>query len=410
MILRFFQLASANLSKILLAFILLKLCTFNLGPDQFGKLGHFISFISLLFVFAGGGISNGILSLVRESKSAEDINNEIRYSLLFYSMIFSLSILAFLLFFSSPIAEFIFDDSKLSYLIIISGMCGLFYAFINFYLSFINALFKTKEYAIINFCGFLIGGFVIYFLIKKYGFFGAVFAYHAQFLVLLVPIIFYRRLLPMPLINFSKININHISVALNYSFISIAGLISVPVIEFIIRELIINNIGLKEAGYWQALNRLSVANMSFFIVFLSYYLLPSLSSNVSKNKRIYTQILLLIIPIFFCIASFVILFKDYLIPILLSEEFLIINNFLWIQFLGDFFKLLSYSMLFLAIYRAKFKMILAFEIAQVILLLGFSKFFLFFDFDLLNIYYAYSIAYFIYFLLASFWFFYEIRK
>ena len=53
------------------------------------------------------------------------------------------------------------------------------------------------------------------------------------------------------------------------------GALSVPLIEFIIREIIIRILGYADAGYWQAVNRISVAHFSFYVSFflLSIYYL-----------------------------------------------------------------------------------------------------------------------------------------
>lgn len=60
----------SQIFKILFGLILFKLISIYLGPEGLGKLGHFITLITFLFVLSGGGIQNGIVKYVSEYRTS----------------------------------------------------------------------------------------------------------------------------------------------------------------------------------------------------------------------------------------------------------------------------------------------------------------------------------------------------
>ena len=89
-----------------------------------------------------------------------------------------------------------------------------------------------------------------------------------QFGSMLIPALFYSHLVFKPTFNFKLVNLGLVKKAISYSAIAIIGILSVPLTEFLIREMIIDNINYINAGLWQSMNRISVALTSFFIAFL----------------------------------------------------------------------------------------------------------------------------------------------
>ena len=93
MINKILLIGSANISKILIGFCLLKLASIYLTTSEFGRLGHYISFISLLFVFSGGGLTNGIIALVGQNRNNQKILQSIESTLLTCSFTFAVLLL-----------------------------------------------------------------------------------------------------------------------------------------------------------------------------------------------------------------------------------------------------------------------------------------------------------------------------
>ena len=59
---------AVNAMKVLLGLFMLKLIASRLGPSGLGRLGHFMSIVSVAIAFAGGGMSTGVIKYVAEFK------------------------------------------------------------------------------------------------------------------------------------------------------------------------------------------------------------------------------------------------------------------------------------------------------------------------------------------------------
>ena len=86
--------------KIVLGAIGVKVICYYIGTTGFGKLGQFMSLMSVIAITAGGGISNGIISKVSQYKDDSKKLNNIISAGFWIGIIFSLVIGIVLFFFS----------------------------------------------------------------------------------------------------------------------------------------------------------------------------------------------------------------------------------------------------------------------------------------------------------------------
>lgn len=410
MVNKFLLIGFANLSKILVGFFLLKLATEYLTPSEFGMIGHYISFISLIYIFSGGGISNGIIAIIGRNSANVAFIEKTKTTLFMFSIFFSICLSILILLLSNNISAFVFKDQSYDLFISLSAAYITFFSIINFLIAYLNGFSRTKDYVFIQIVGSTFAIALGYLAISNYGIYGAISAYSLQFLSLLIPSIFFFRSLVKIKFSFQYFDIDILKQALKFSVIAIIGIFSVPLTEFFIRESIIINLGYEYSGYWQSLNRISVAVISFFITFFTYFLLPKINKSAYENIKIYKKISFGIIPLFILLSVFLVTFDEMIIRIFLSQDYLEIANYFYLQFSGDFFKMLSYFMIFLAISRAAIKTIIFIESAQFILLYFITSINLASKGSLFSVYESYLIAYFIFFVIVSIWFFNAIRK
>jgi PST family polysaccharide transporter len=119
--------------------------------------------------------------------------------------------------------------------------------------------------------------------------------------------------------------------------------IFLPLVTIVIRNYIIDNIGMKEAGYWEGMNRISNYYLMFVNSLLALYILPRFSE-INKIKEFRKEVLNFyktLMPAFGIGLVLVYLFRDFIISIIFSNEFRPMEDlFLW-YLLGDFVKVLS---------------------------------------------------------------------
>ncbi|HHQ4470455.1 TPA: hypothetical protein ACSP1P_004040, partial [Aeromonas veronii] len=98
------------------------------------------------------------------------------------------------------------------------------------------------------------------------------------------------------------------------------------------------------------------------------------------------------------------IFRGFYIKFALSDDFIILSNYLVYQFSGDFFKVLSYVITVITIAKSWPKLYILGEVIQGGGLLIFVCFFLFFITDVESVFIAYQAFYMCYFLAAVLFF------
>jgi len=115
------------------------------------------------------------------------------------------------------------------------------------------------------------------------------------------------------------------------------------VVFIAIRKNIIANIGIQQAGYWEAICRLS----SFYLVFVSsiltLYFLPKLAvaKNNKQTKKVFWSFYKTIFPIFILALIVIYFSRIIIVKLLFTNEFLPVTSLFFWQLLGDVLKVAS---------------------------------------------------------------------
>ena len=98
-----------------------------------------------------------------------------------------------------------------------------------------------------------------------------------MFLIYSIPAyFFYRRSFFFRAKIKTKINALAVRRLSVFTSMALVGAVSVPLIEILVRQQIINHIGYAPAGIWQGAIKVSSAYMGFFTIFLAVYFMLSL--------------------------------------------------------------------------------------------------------------------------------------
>lgn len=385
----------SQIFKILFGLMLFKLISIYLGPEGLGKLGHFITLITFLFVFSGGGIQNAIVKYVSEYRtSVKKMIYFLRLSIS-YSLIFSITILIVFLLFSKQISFFVFNTEEYYYIIIFLSFIHLFMTFNNFIKSVANGFKETGIFVKSEILGIFFAIPVVYFLIKEYQFIGAIYSLFIIYLGTFIPsFYFYIKSIYSRLLSFSiSFNYEYSKLYL-YSLMTLVTAIVWPIVEIIIRQMIIDNDGYELAGIWQASLKLSHVYLGFFGIFLASYFVPTISPEKNlfniKNKILIYSLYLFLLYILGAIVFYI--FKNFFIELLFSSEFILLSDVIHLQLIGDMFKILSFIIGFVYVAKAFVKLYVVMEIIQAILLIIISKYFYLNDLNFISIYQAYVVS------------------
>ncbi|PWK18213.1 O-antigen translocase [Xanthomarina spongicola] len=317
-----------------------------IGAEGMALVGNLRNFVSSIQSLATLGLYNGVVKYIAEFKT-NTIELSKTISTTFYLGFISTVLVSFVCYFNAEsINTIIFPKyNDYAYVIEILAIALPFYTLNLFTFSILNGFSKFKILIIINIIGQILGVGVTLILIYKNRIDGAlisvVISESLIFLITLVGIVNQRSL--MPLIKVSSFSLEKAKKLSSFSVMALFSAIVLPLVALAIRSYIIDNIGFKEAGFWEAMNRISKYYLMFVSSLLTLYILPRLSEidNAKDFRNEVFNFYKTIIPIF-AIGLFVIyLLRTYIITIVFSSEFKPVEDlFLW-QLLGDFVKVLS---------------------------------------------------------------------
>jgi PST family polysaccharide transporter len=158
----------------------------------------------------------------------------------------------------------------------------------------------------------------------------------------------------------------------------------------LIRNKIIAGIDIETAGLWEGMNKISTFSMLVFTSLLTLYLLPKLAENktICGYKSIMTDYFKFVLPLMIVLFAVVFLFRILIINLFLTESFLEIGNFFHLQLIGDFIKVVAFSLAYQ--FHAK-QIIIPYFISDAILYGSFYliSVFLLDAYQLSGVYYAY---------------------
>jgi PST family polysaccharide transporter len=183
---------------------------------------------------------------------------------------------------------------------------------------------------------------------------------------------------------------------------ALISILTVPLAQISLRNLLIGNLGLQSAGIWQGVTKISDAYLMILTTALSTYYLPKLSA-LQNDDEIKTEIISgykLVMPTVIFGAIIIYLCRYYLIDILFTDAFSRMSDLFFFQLLGDVFKMASWLLGYLVLAKSMTKIYITTEIVSSTLyvLLGY----LFVDiYGLVGITIAFFVNYVIYFLIMA---------
>lgn len=345
-----FKVTSLNslsvLIKIGVGFVTSKIIAVFIGPSGMAIVGNFRNFTTSIESISTLGLQNGIVKYVAEFENEQHQLKKILSTIVFCLLIATSIVSVCLLLFSSSLNSLVFGDTiEYENVFKILAFCLPWYIASLFLIAVLNGFGAFKKVITISIFGNGIGLLLTVILITNFNTFGALLA-----LVLAPTLLFFVCLFyindKVKLISFSRkfIDFSIIKHLSEYSLMALISAIIGPFVYLLIRNHIITRIGINEAGYWEGLSRIASYYYVFLSTIIALYYLPKMAkatSNSDSNRLIWSYFRN-IVPIFILGLIMIYLFKDFLIPLVFTKEFLPIKSLLFWQLLGDVFKAISF--------------------------------------------------------------------
>lgn len=315
------------------------------GPQGLTLIGNLRNLLYPLQQIGILGMYNGVVKYTAEFKDNEPELRKIFSTSFFIGAIVTI-VLAFLVYFNANfINNLYFPQEDFSNVIRVLA-CALPLYSLNLYcLAILNGFSKYKLYIILNIITNILGMFITLFLVWRHGLEGALYGVviipAINLLITLILILNHRSFVGfLSIASISKKYIKNLS---SFALMQLVSAILIPVVMTAIRLEIVDVESTTQAGYWEAIHRLSGYYMMFFTTLMTVYVLPKLSS-VTSNKEFRDEIINFyktVLP-FFAIGILIIYFmKIIVIKVVFTSEFMPMQSLFGWQLLGDLFKIMS---------------------------------------------------------------------
>ncbi|GAA4292417.1 O-antigen translocase [Aestuariibaculum suncheonense] len=322
-----------------------KITALFIGPEGFAIYGQFKDFVALGISFCQLGTENGVIKHISENKSKPKELKKIISTSLKINTISSFVILALVLFFKKKISVLLFQDSLYENHIIIIGGSLFFIALHNLILSVLNGLQSLKKYIFISITSTILTSILSVISVYFYQLNGLIFSIALNHLVVFtISIMFALKKLNLK-ISVTDFNLKYFKKMLNFSLMSLSGMISLSLSLLFIRTLIINTEGTNAAGIWDSVWRISALYLLFLNSSFKFYILPTFSSlrNTELKSELF-KIWKITFPVILVITCSIYFSMSFWIPFLFSKEFIAISSIILFQLLGDIIKIHSWTL------------------------------------------------------------------
>lgn len=346
-------------------FIVVKVVAVKIGPKGIAFVGQFQNTTAILTMLATAAITTGVVKYLAEHKNDPVKSRQIintAFVIIFFS---SLIISVFVMGASTYLSEEAFKTKEFWIVYFLFGLFTMAISFNVVFLAILNGFKEIKKFTIINICSSLIGVSFTVFFAYTLGIEGVLIASTATAIVIFgINVYFFNKLGISWKPDFKSWDKKVIKMLSAYSFMAlVSGFVS-PIMQILVRDRIILQFSVSEAGYWQAVTKISDYYLSFITSVLSVYYLPRLSEIQVKSelrKEIFKGYQI-ILPAVAAIALLIWLFRDLIIHVLFTPEFLPMKPLFTFQLLGDFFKIGSWLLAFLMLAKAMTRVFIITEV------------------------------------------------
>ncbi|GGA38839.1 O-antigen translocase [Dyella nitratireducens] len=389
----------ATAARLLTGLVVIKLVAWLAGPEGVGRLGQFMSLMSLLAVLAGGGIGAGIVKYVAEYRYDAQKLSRLLAAALWYALIASCLMGCAALLLSRQLSLWLLGDVRYESLIRILAVAQLGIALANYILAVINGFMDVRRLAMIQVLGSALSVAMAVGLSHWLHLYGVLLALVVgQLLLLVVGLPAWRR---SPYFQRSMLRMHfdrEMSLKLAaFSVMTLTSALLPPLINIAVRNHLALQFGWSEVGYWQAVSKVSDAYLLFLTTAINIYYLPKLASTHERTslaaelRNAYRHLL----PAVVVLALLVYALRGWVTRLLFSADFSAANALYGPQLIGDVIKIASFMLSYLMLAKAMTRL---FVISECVFALSYLALVYVFtaSFGLIGAMYAFAVNYLFY--------------
>lgn len=329
------------LLKLVFGFITSKALAIFVGANGMAYVGNFRAFLNVIENFSLLGIQNAIVKYVSEYQNDKSKLKPVLATFGLLLLASSITISLVLIFGANYLSQQIFYHSEIyTFVFYILAILFPLYVFSTFCISVVNGFKEYKKVIYIQIISSSIALLFSVFLIYYYETFGALISLVlAPVFVFFVSLFYLRNVISFSdVFSFSSFDF---LVVKNLSEYVLMALVSGVIGSFVLLEIrtdVIEITGLKNAGIYEGLQRISSYYLLFISSIMAIYFYPKLAETNSNTKAIILNYFKTIITVFALGLVVIYFLRKFIIQVLFSTEFETMESlFLW-QLVGDLLK------------------------------------------------------------------------
>lgn len=396
------SLNTANIGlKILSGILITKFIAVFIGPYGMALIGNLRNFLSVIQSIAISGLYKGVVKFISEVKN-DAIELSKTLSTVFYLGFFSSVLLSLICYYNAEFINDLIFSANYNYTNIFETLAIVlpFYALNMFAFSILNGFSKHKILLIINILGQSVGLLVTLLLIYQQNIDGALIAIvitpALNLLITVVGIAFRKSLVSS--VKITQVSFSVLNKLSPYMIMALVSAIAIPIVMIIIRNYLITEVGIKSAGYWTAMTRVSDYYLMFFNSLMALYILPRFAE-INTRKEFRKEIFSFyktIVPVFLVLLFIIYLSRSILINVLFTEDFRPVENLFGYQILGDIARVLSMVIAYQFLAKKMFAHFIILEVFLFVIMYV-SSIYLIDEFGLKGAVMGHCLSYFMYF-------------
>ncbi len=329
--------------KIAIGLVTSKIIAIFVGPSGMALTGNLRNFMASLETVGTLGFQNGIVKYTAENK---DDDSELRkiLSTIFISLAAVASVLSSLLFFLADLWNDAVFGKANDYAVLFKVLAAAmpWYIASLILISVINGLGRFREVVYVNIIGNIMGLILSVILIWQFHTFGALLS-----IIISPAAMFFAAIGFMPkefqvwkYLDRKVFSLKIVKKLSSFSLMALVSAVISPLVFVVIRNHIIAVSGIANAGYWEAMSRISGFYMLFIATIVSVYYLPKLASAKTDGDTRYTifSYWKYIIPLFSVGLIVLYFLRHFAINIILTKAFQPVESLFFWQLAGDLLK------------------------------------------------------------------------
>ncbi|MFZ4436535.1 MAG: O-antigen translocase [Flavobacterium psychrophilum] len=316
------------------------------GPSGLALVGNFRNFITSIETVSTLGLQNGVVKYVVDAKddapALQKVLATVFISLSAMVVLLSTGLLVFAHFWS----VWLFGPASDFHTVFIALALALPWYAVNILLvSVLNGLGQFQQVIRVNLWGNFIGLVISLGLVWYFHTFGALLSLVIPPALLFVVVCYYlnQKIHFSDLLSWQAFDRQLLWQLSSYSLMALVATVLGPLVYVQVRNIVIGQLGLVQAGYWEAMTRISSYYFLFIATLLSVYFLPKLSQAKTNKatQQVFFSYYKLVLPLFVLGLFILYLGRNFWVPLLFSKAFSPVTDlFLW-QMVGDVFKAAS---------------------------------------------------------------------